>query len=118
MKKRNIKIYDSTLRDGAQTKGVAFSFKDKVRISEILDDLGVDYIEGGWPGANPTDDKFFKQSPKFKNSQLVAFGMTRKDENSAGNDPGLNAIINSGATSACIVGKTWDFHVRKALKVK
>ena len=117
MKKRNIKIYDSTLRDGAQTKGVAFSYKDKVRISEMLDDLGVDYIEGGWPGANPTDDKFFKQSPKFKNAQLVAFGMTRKEGNSAGNDPGLNAIINSGATSACIVGKTWDFHVRKALKV-
>ena len=65
-----IKIYDSTLRDGAQTKGVAFSFEDKVRISLALDELGIDYIEGGWPGANPTDDKFFKNIQKFKNYKI------------------------------------------------
>ncbi len=112
-----IKIYDSTLRDGAQTKGVAFSFEDKVRISLALDDLGIDYIEGGWPGANPTDDKFFKNIPKFKNSKIVAFGMTRREGKSAYNDPGLNSVINSGASTSCIVGKTWDFHVKKALNI-
>ena len=73
MKNKNIKIYDSTLRDGAQTKGVVFSFEDKLKISQKLDDFGVDYIEGGWPGANPTDDKFFKNTHKFKKSKLVAF---------------------------------------------
>ena len=112
-----IKIYDSTLRDGAQTKGVAFSFEDKIRISKALDELGIDYIEGGWPGANPTDDKFFKNIPKFKNSKIVAFGMTRRDGKSAGNDKALNAVIKSGASCSCIVGKTWDFHVKKALNV-
>ena len=117
MKNRNIKIYDSTLRDGAQTKGVVFSFEDKLKISQKLDDFGVDYIESGWPGANPTDDKFFKKTHKFKKSKLVAFGMTRKNGKSANNDPGLNAVLNSGAPAACIVGKTWDFHVKKALQV-
>ena len=117
MKNRKIKIYDSTLRDGAQTKGVVFSFEDKLKISQKLDDFGVDYIEGGWPGANPTDDKFFKKTHKFKKSKLVAFGMTRKNGKSANNDPGLNAVLNSGASAACIVGKTWDFHVKKALQV-
>jgi len=116
--KNNIKIYDSTLRDGAQTKGVAFSFQDKIRIAEKLDSIGVDYIEGGWPGANPTDDKFFNNVPFFRNSKIVAFGMTRRNSNSAENDPGLNCILNSGAKVACIVGKTWDFHVKKALNVK
>ena len=101
--KDSIKIYDSTLRDGAQTKGVAFSFEDKVRISHALDDLGVDFIEGGWPGANPTDDKFFKKIPKFKKSKIVAFGMTRREGKSANNDPGLNAVLNSGASCSCIV---------------
>ncbi len=117
MKTKNITIYDSTLRDGAQTKGIAFSLQDKLRITEVLDNFGVDYIEGGWPGANPTDDEFFKKLPPLKKSKLCAFGMTRKDGKSAENDPGLNAVLNSGASSACIVGKTWDFHVLKALKV-
>ena len=117
MKIKKIKIYDSTLRDGAQTKGVSLSFEDKVRISQILDDLGVDYIEGGWPGTNPTDDEFFKFCPKFKNSQLVAFGMTKKYGKTARNDKGLNSILNSGVSTCCIVGKTWDFHVKKALRI-
>ena len=117
VKNRSIKIYDSTLRDGAQTKGIVFSFEDKLKISQKLDDFGVDYIEGGWPGANPTDDKFFRNINKLKNSKLVAFGMTRKNGKSAHNDPGLNAVLNSGAPIACIVGKTWDFHVKKALQV-
>ncbi len=114
---KKIKIYDSTLRDGAQTKGVALSFEDKVRIAQTLDDFGVDYIEGGWPGANPTDDEFFKSCPKFKNSKLVAFGMTKKYGKTARSDAGLNSILNSGVSTCCIVGKTWDFHVKKALRI-
>ena len=77
--KKKIRLYDSTLRDGAQTKGVSFSLDDKIRISNILDEIGIDYIEGGWPGANPTDDKFFRSLPKFKNAKAVAFGMMRKE---------------------------------------
>ena len=113
----NIKLYDSTLRDGAQTKGVNFSLDDKLRILNILCDLEVDYIEGGWPGANPTDDKFFKNLPKTNFSKIVAFGMMRKQGNSVNNDPGLNAVLNSGVSSVCLVGKSWDFHVKNALKI-
>ena len=78
MKNKNVKIYDSTLRDGAQTKGVSFSINDKLRILEILTDIGVDYVEAGWPGANPTDDKLFKTIPEKFKSKVVAFGMMRK----------------------------------------
>ena len=117
MKNKNIKIYDSTLRDGAQTKGVNFSLDDKFRIFDILTNIGVDYIEAGWPGANPTDDKFFKSIPKFSKSKVVAFGMMRKKGTSANNDPGLNAVLNSGVSTSCLVGKSWDFHVKSALKI-
>ena len=117
MVNKNIKIYDSTLRDGAQTKGVNFSLDDKFRILDILINIGVDYIEAGWPGANPTDDKFFKSIPKLSKSRVVAFGMMRKKGTSANNDPGLNAVLNSGVATSCLVGKSWDFHVRSALKI-
>ena len=112
-----IYLYDSTLRDGAQTAGVDFSALDKQNISSKIDELGIDYIEGGFPGANPTDDEFFAKPPKLKNSKLTAFGMTRRPAHSTKNDPSLAALINSGAKSACIVGKSWDFHVEKALKI-
>ncbi|MFL2661510.1 MAG: citramalate synthase [Alphaproteobacteria bacterium] len=115
--KKKIKLYDSTLRDGAQTKGINFSLDDKLKIVNILDDAGIDYIEGGWPGANPTDDVFFRKLPKLKNSKAVAFGMMRKHGKSAKNDPGLNAVLNSGVPSSCLVGKSWDFHVKNALKI-
>src|SRR5262245_33780310 len=108
-------LYDSTLRDGAQTQGVDFTVKDKIDITQILDDFGIDYIEGGWPGANPTDDEFFSKLPKTENSKVVAFGMTRKSSTSAENDPNLNAVLNSGVKSVCLVGKTWDFHVEHAI---
>ncbi len=117
MKKKEIKIYDSTLRDGAQTKGINFSLDDKIKIFDALSEIGVDYIEGGWPGANPTDDKFFKTMGDSNLSKLVAFGMMRKKGKSSSNDPGLNAVLNSGVSKVCLVGKSWDFHVRKALKV-
>ena len=117
MKNKTIKIYDSTLRDGAQTKGVSFSIDDKLRILDILMDIGVDYIEAGWPGANPIDDELFKNLPaKFK-SKVVAFGMMRKKNKSASNDPGLNAVLNSGVSTTCLVGKSWDFHVKSALRI-
>ncbi len=116
-KNKNLTIYDSTLRDGAQTRGLAFGLYDKIRITEILDNLKVDYIEAGWPGANPTDDEFFNKLPKTNNSKIVAFGMTRKHNVNSKNDPGLNSILNSGVSVACIVGKAWDFHVKNALRV-
>ncbi len=115
--KKKIKLYDSTLRDGAQTRGVNFSLDDKIKIISILDEIGIDYIEGGWPGANPTDDKFFKSIPKLKNSKAVAFGMMRKAGRKSKSDPGLNSVLNSGVSSVCLVGKSWDFHVKNALKI-
>jgi 2-isopropylmalate synthase len=112
-----IYLYDTTLRDGAQTQGVDFNPADKAAIARELDRLGIDYVEGGWPGANPTDDAFFKAPPALKHARLSAFGMTRRAGRSASNDPGLTATLGSGAKVACLVGKTWDFHVETALAV-
>ncbi len=112
-----ISLFDSTLRDGAQTQGVDFSAPDKVAIAEALDGLGIDYVEGGWPGANPTDDAFFAEPPGLKTARLVAFGMTRRPGRSAANDPGLAALANSKARDVCLVGKAWDFHVEVALGI-
>ncbi len=114
---RRIYIYDSTLRDGAQTSGIDFSAADKQSIALKMDKFGIDYIEGGWPGANPTDDEFFNHAPTLTHSKLCAFGMTRKASTSAKNDPGLATLINSNAQNICIVGKTWDFHVTEALGI-
>ena len=90
---------------------------DKEKISVALDNLGVDYIEGGWPGANPTDTEFFQKKHTFKNAKLTSFGMTKKTGRSADNDPGLSALMNSGTSSVCLVGKSWDFHVDVALGI-
>ncbi|MBM3579320.1 MAG: citramalate synthase [Alphaproteobacteria bacterium] len=117
MNKPRIYLYDSTLRDGAQTSTVNFSVRDKIEIARKLDELGIDYIEGGWPGANPTDDEFFANLPTLKKSHFTAFGMTRRSNTSAANDSGLNALINSDAKSVCIVGKCWDFHLEQALHI-
>ena len=117
MSKEKLYIFDTTLRDGAQTQGVDFSIDDKIKIAETLDKLGVDYIEGGWPGANPTDTEFFQRKIKLNNSKLTAFGMTKKSGRSAENDPGLSALLNSKAPAICLVGKTWDFHVDVALGI-
>ncbi|MBI1206250.1 MAG: citramalate synthase [Azospirillum sp.] len=112
-----IYLYDTTLRDGAQTQGVDFSVADKRAIARELDRLGIDYVEGGWPGANPTDDAFFAEPPAFERATLTAFGMTRRPGRSAANDPGLAALFQSGAGAICLVGKTWDFHVDVALAI-
>ncbi len=117
MNKERLYIFDTTLRDGAQTQGVDFSLEDKEKIAFALDDLGVDYIEAGWPGANPTDTQFFQKKHHFKNSTLTSFGMTKRVGRSAENDPGLSAIMNSNTNSVCIVGKSWDFHVDIALGI-
>lgn len=110
-----IYLYDTTLRDGAQTQDVDFSVADKIAISQALDDIGIDYVEGGWPGANPTDDQFFAKDPGFKRAIFSAFGMTRRPGRSAANDTGLAGLFNSRAQAVCLVGKTWDFHVQIAL---
>ena len=111
-------LYDSTLRDGAQTQGVDFSAADKAAIAIELDNLGIDYVEGGWPGANPTDDAFFANPPELTRTRLAAFGMTRREGRSAENDPGLAAILGTPAKVVCMVGKTWDFHVDAALQIE
>lgn len=110
-------IYDSTLRDGAQTQGVDFSAADKGAIARELDGLGVDYIEGGWPGANPTDTMFFEAPPPLSRAKLTAFGMTRRAGRSTANDPGLAALLDAGTDAVCMVGKAWDFHVDVALGI-
>ncbi|MDK3016456.1 citramalate synthase [Pseudodonghicola flavimaris] len=109
-------IYDTTLRDGQQTQGVQFSTPEKIRIAEALDSLGVDYIEGGWPGANPTDSAFFEAAPKTR-ARLTAFGMTKRAGRSAENDDVLAAVMNAGTGAVCLVGKTHDFHVTAALGI-
>ncbi|MBO6472552.1 MAG: citramalate synthase [Pelagibacteraceae bacterium] len=117
MSKEKIYIFDTTLRDGAQTEGVNFSIDDKNKIAKALSDLGVDYLEGGWPGANTLDTTFFNNPPELANTNLTAFGMTKKTGRSAENDPGLSALLNTKAPTICLVGKSWDFHVDVALGI-
>lgn len=109
-------LYDTTLRDGQQTQGVAFSTADKQAIARMLDGLGVDYIEGGWPGANPTDSEFFAARPQTR-ATFTAFGMTKRAGRSAANDEVLAGVLNAGTPAVCIVGKAHDFHVTTALGI-
>lgn len=115
--KERIYLYDSTLRDGGQTSTINFSSKDKQKIAIQLDQFGIDYIEGGWPGANQTDDEFFANLPKLQNSKFTAFGMTTRHSINAKEDKSLNHLINSNVSSVCIVGKAWDFHLKHALNI-
>ncbi len=116
MNKERLYIYDTTLRDGQQTQGVQFSTPEKIRIAEMLDTLGVDYIEGGWPGANPTDSGFFDAAPKTR-ATMAAFGMTKRSGRSAENDDVLAAVMNAGTPAVCLVGKSHPFHVETALGI-
>ncbi len=111
-------LFDTTLRDGNQTQGVDFSVEDKRLIAEALDGLGLDYVEGGWPGANPTDTAFFGDPPKLARASFTAFGMTRRPGRSAQNDPGLMDVLNAGTPAVCLVGKTWGYHVEVALGIE
>ena len=110
-------LFDTTLRDGAQTTGVDFSAADKRRIAEVLDDLGLDYIEGGYPGANDTDTEFFGAPPALTHATFTAFGMTKRAGRSTSNDPGFQAVVQSSAKAVCLVAKAWDYHVRVALGI-
>lgn len=112
-----VTLFDTTLRDGAQTQGIDFTVADKRAVAEALDRLGIDYVEAGWPGANPTDDAVFADPPRLRHAQLTAFGMTRRAGRSAANDPGLAALLNSTAPTVCLFGKTWDFQVDVALGI-
>ncbi len=116
MTKERLYLYDTTLRDGQQTQGVQFSTAEKVQIAQALDALGVDYIEGGWPGANPTDSAFFEVAPKTS-ARLTAFGMTKRSGRSAENDDVLAAVMNAGTQAVCLVGKSHDYHVTHALGI-
>jgi 2-isopropylmalate synthase len=116
MTKDRLYLYDTTLRDGQQTQGVQFSTAEKQQIAVVLDELGLDYIEGGWPGANPTDSDFFDAVPKTR-AVMTAFGMTKRNGYSADNDDVLAAVMNAKTPSVCLVGKTHDFHVTTALGI-
>src|SRR3954465_4481437 len=108
-------LFDTTLRDGAQTNGVDFTLGDKLTIAKMLDDLGIDYVEGGYPGANPLDTQLFSQDRKL-GTTFTAFGMTRRPGRSTSNDPGLAALLEARADAICFVAKSWDYHVRVALE--
>jgi len=116
MTRERLYLYDTTLRDGQQTQGVQFSPDEKRRIAAALDALGVDHIEGGWPGANPSDSAFFARAPQTR-ATLTAFGMTKRAGRSAANDDVLAAVLDAGTPAVCLVGKTHDFHVRAALGI-
>lgn len=114
MTKERLYLFDTTLRDGAQTNGVDFSLEDKVAIAGMLDKLGVDYVEGGYPGANPLDTAFFGES-RTKKATFTAFGMTKRAGRSVDNDPGMQDLLGSSADAICFVAKSWDYHVKVAL---
>ena len=115
----SVEIFDTTLRDGAQFEGISLTVEDKLRVAEQLDWLGVDWIEGGYPQANPKDEEFFRRAPvdlKLTTSKLVAFGSTRRPAGKVDVDPTLAALVGAGTSTVCIVGKSWDFHVTEALR--
>jgi 2-isopropylmalate synthase len=115
MARERLYLFDTTLRDGAQTNGVDFTLADKLAIAGMLDDLGIDYVEGGYPGANPTDTEFFSADRNL-DTTITAFGMTRRPGRSASNDPGLTMLLDAKADAICFVAKAWDYHVRVALE--
>src|SRR6476661_5313417 len=115
MARERLYLFDTTLRDGAQTNGVDFTLNDKLVIARMLDDLGIDYVEGGYPGANLTDTQLFAEERGLK-ATFTAFGMTRRPGRSASNDPGLAAVLDAEADAICFVAKSWDYHVRVALE--
>ncbi len=117
MAKERLYLFDTTLRDGAQTTGVDFSLEDKRLIVRTLDALGLDYIEGGYPGANPTDTQLFSAEPNLKCAIFTAFGMTKRAGRSVANDPGFQATLQAKAGAICLVAKAWDYHVRVALGI-
>jgi 2-isopropylmalate synthase len=116
---RQVKLYDTTLRDGSQREGISFTLEDKLKVLRKLDELGIHFIEGGWPGSNPKDSEFFRRARGvgLANATLVAFGSTCRAELKANHDPSLRGLAESGAPVATIFGKSWDLHVREVLEV-
>ena len=110
-------IYDTTLRDGTQRQGISLSISDKLKIAKILDKMGVDYIEGGWPGSNPKDQEFFRKVKELnlKNSKVAAFGSTRRAKLTVEEDTNIRALIESETPTVTIVGKSWNLHVTEVL---
>src|ERR1700675_3137691 len=117
MDDRRVYLFDSTLRDGAQTQGVDFSVADKQAIAEALDRFGIDYVEGGWPGANPTDDAFFAALTAFERGAMTAFGMTRRPGRRAAHAPRLAALLGNPAPAVCMMDKAWERYVDVALGI-
>src|SRR3954447_26611915 len=115
MSRERLYLFDTTLRDGAQTNGVDFTLDDKLTIAGMLDELGIDYVEGGYPGANPTDTQLFSED-RGLDTTFTAFGMTRRPGRSTSNDPGLAALLEAKSDAICFVAKSWDYHVRVALE--
>jgi 2-isopropylmalate synthase len=115
-RREKIYLFDTTLRDGQQTPGIDFSVEDKIAIAKMLDEFGLDYVEGGYPGANPTDTAFFEKN-RMRSAAFVAFGMTKRTGVSASNDPGLAALVQSQSDAICFVAKSWDYHVSVALGI-
>ncbi|MBN1586873.1 MAG: citramalate synthase [Candidatus Omnitrophica bacterium] len=117
--KKTVKLYDTTLRDGSQGEGISFTVQDKLFIAEKLDQLGIHYVEGGWPGSNPKDMEFFKQYKKLhlKNAKVAAFGATRRANLKAGQDPNLKAILEADTEVVTIFGKSWDLHVTDVFRI-
>src|SRR5437588_1425658 len=116
MNRERLYLFDTTLRDGAQTNGVDFTLHDKRIIAQMLDELGIDYVEGGYPGANPADTEFFAAKPKFGHARFTAFGMTRRAGRSASNDLGLAGLLEAKADAICFVAKSSAYQVRVALE--
>jgi len=116
LERERLYLFDTTLRDGAQTNGVDFTLADKLAIAKLLDGLGLDYVEGGYPGANLTDTELFAEDRQLATATFTAFGMTRRPGRSASNDPGLVALLDAKADAICFVAKSWDYHVRVALE--
>ena len=114
-----IKIYDTTLRDGTQGESVAFSVEDKLRVAHKLDEFGIDYIEGGWPGSNDKDHEFFQRaaSQTWQKAKIAAFGSTAHSKNRVEEDPNIQALLQAATPVVTIFGKSWDFHVNKALRI-
>src|ERR1044071_852686 len=116
---RIVRLFDTTLRDGTQGEGISISVDDKLKVAETLDQLGIHYIEGGWPGSNPKDELFFSRARKelnLKHAKLVGFSSTRRKDRKAGDDENLKHLVAAGTTVVCIFGKSWDSHVTHALR--
>src|SRR5258705_6242627 len=116
MTRERLYLFDTTLRDGAQTNGVDFTLHDKQLIAKMLDELGIDYVEGGYPGANPTDTEFFATKPDLDHARFTAFGMTRRPRRSVSNDPGLAGLLETETHAICFVATSSAYQVRVALE--